>query len=793
MMDEMFKAGIVFSRSDMERMANTFADAIWNGDLRFIHFSGYLLEVFYPFYINDPSTGGVVNYGWGVMGQYSQRAQQALDVMVRLAGPPTLPADGVVLNNDYYALQVVAADMMMSLVNPPPAVAAPPSVAPPAVPQAPPDSGGKAATATFIAATLAGASLPDGGSAAAAVFSSPGRIRFGADGNLYIADNGSNRVRRIYGNGDIETVLGTGERGFPPSVPGTPPGRATLNGVANATVDESGSLYFLQGNVLYAVTQEQLLTLAGTGGGGYSGEGKAVAATLSNPSDFALRSGEIFIADTGNHRIRKVDRDGIITTIAGTGTAGYSGDGRPATEGKISSPRALAFTPAGDLLIAEGSRVRAVGTDGVIRTLAGTAQSGSGGDGGSPSRATLTAPGDLSLDRAGNIYVADPGDGRIRKISEGSILTVFDASQPPAGSSTPAGAFPHSIAVRQDGDILFAEGNRIRRLAPGGIAEVVAGQWTQVEAVPAAEALLLAPSAIASSRGTAYVADTNNHRIVKIDAAGNLTTVAGDGISGFSGDGGPAARARLAAPFGLALDREGNLLVADTDNARIRRITPEGRIDTVAGNGRVANSVNGPAAASPLNAPRGLAVGADGSVYIAEFGAHKLLRLQPDGSLGAIAGTGTAGFSGDGGAASGAQFNGPQAIALDAAGNLLVADSGNNRVRKIDASGTIRSIAGPGVQAANGECTALFTSGVAVDPTGNVWFSETGGNRVKRLSAGGTCSTVAGTGAFGTSGDGGPATAARFGNPFSLAVTEEGDLIVVTRFANAVRRLVMEK
>ena len=254
---------------------------------------------------------------------------------------------------------------------------------------------------------------------------------------------------------------------------------------------------------------------------------------------------------------------------------------------------------------------------------------------------------------------------------------------------------------------------------------------------PAKLAMLNQPEGVAvDASGNLYIADTDNNRIRKISPDGIITTVAGTEIAGFSGDSGPASQAQLNHPEGVAVDASGNLYIADTGNNRIRKISPNGIITTVAGNGIAGFSGdNGPASQAQLNQPEGVAVDASGNIYIADTDNDRIREVSPDGMIVTIAGD--AGFSGDGGPASQAQLNHPEGVAVDASGNLYIADTGNNRIRKISPNGIITTVAGNGTPAILNAPT-----GIAVGASGNLYIADTGNNRILVVDPSGRITTL---------------------------------------------------
>ena len=353
-----------------------------------------------------------------------------------------------------------------------------------------------------------------------------------------------------------------------------------------------------------------------------------------------------------NHRIRRVDSTGTITTFAGTGERRFGGDGGPSDPGpQLDDPTGVAVDGAGNLYIADASnhRIRKVDSTGTITTIAGTGEQGFGGNGGPATQAPLNYPYGVAVDGAGNLYIADVGNHRIRKVdSTGTIITI-------------AGTEERGFS----GD--------------GG---------------PAIQAQLDAPSGVAVDElGNLYIADRNNHRIRRVDSTGTITTIAGTEERGFSGDGGPATQAPLFLPTGVAVDGAGNLYIADQYNHRIRRVDSTGTITTIAGTGELGfGGDGGPAIQAQLGDPTGVAVDGPGNLYIADQYNHRIRRVDSTGTITTIAGTGERGFSGDGGPAIQAQLDDPTGVAVDGAGNLYIADASNHRIRLLTPTATGSSL-----------------------------------------------------------------------------------------------------
>jgi sugar lactone lactonase YvrE len=338
-----------------------------------------------------------------------------------------------------------------------------------------------------------------------------------------------------------------------------------------------------------------ITTVAGNGTNGYSGDGGAATnAELYYPNGVAVdTTGNLFIADSGSNRIRKVGANAIITTVAGNGTNNYLGDGGMATNAELSDPYCVAVDATGNLFIADSGNnvIRKVGTNGIITTVAGNGAYDYSGDGCAATNAAFRYPTGVAVDLTGNLFIADQVNGVIRKVDTYGIITTV------AGNGT-------------NGYLL----------GDGGVA-------TNAE-------LFLPQDVAVDATGNLFIADYGNNLIRKVDTYGIITSVAGNGQWGTSGDGGVATNAELSNPSGMAVDDTGSLFIADTGNNLIRKVDTYGIITTVAGNG---------------------------------YGS----------------GTGSGGYSGDGGAATNAELNQPQDVAVDATGNLFIADSGNNRTRKV--------------------------------------------------------------------------------------------------------------
>jgi uncharacterized protein (TIGR03437 family) len=597
----------------------------------------------------------------------------------------------------------------------------------------------------------------------------------------------------------------------PPSIPG----RYTLSCSSRA----SGRLILLLPVMLlalWAVTPAcaastyQIDTVAGTDSVGDNGPA-GLASLVDANGVCADPAGNVYVADTGNNRIRKVDVFGTITTIAGTGVGGFSGDGGPATKAQIQQPYGIAVDPAGTLYIADlgNNRIRKIAPNGLISTFPNDTLK-------------LNAPRNVALDAAGNLYIAEFGGNRVLRVDTNGVATVvagigvagFDAESAPATATrinAPAGMY-----IDASGTLFFADsGNsRIRKVVSGILTTVLGGASDNTKN-PAQ--LYLPTAVIVDPTGVMWIADSGNFRVRKLvqnsvtsvsgngrdlafDPSGNvlqvyagtlkrllpnntLITLVGEVSFSFHGDGGPAVNAALKSPLGVAVDSSGNLWIADFGNYRVRRVMPNGFISTVVGNYLSDN----------LQTPSGIALDSAGTLYIADRAANQIRRLPVNGTVTAIAGTGDPGNNGDGGPALQAQFHTPNGLTVDGFGNLVVADTGNSRIRKIMPSGLIDAFAGTNVQGYSGNFSSALQAQF-IAPTalctglgGYVYIADTGNHMLRRVSVDGTISAVAGSGVQGYSGDGGPALNAKMYLPRGCAVDAIGNVYVADSGNNVVR------
>jgi len=528
-------------------------------------------------------------------------------------------------------------------------------------------------------------------------------------------------------------------------------------------------------------------TVAGDANRGFSGDGGlATTASLNNPWGVAVDySGKHLHADTNNNRIREVSAaTGKINTVAGSGTAcanptGTCGDGGSATSAQLSGPRGVAVDTAGNIYIADtgNNKIREVSvTTLIISTVAGNGTAGDTGDTGKATLAEVNAPANLAIDYSGNIYLSDTNDGVVREVTKST-------------------------------------GN-IFRVAGGGNGTCGGGQTDTVgDNCPATSAKLDVPEGVAvDASGNLYIADTAYNRIREVLAStGYIYTVAGNGNACSSptascGDGGSAISAQINNPFGVAVDSDFNIYIADTGDQRIRLVTKStSGISTVAGTGTAGFSGDtGAALSADLDNPEGIAVDNFGNIYLTDEVDSRIravgteyahIEIPAHGDINTVAGDGTTGFSGDGGAATSAELNSVEGVAVDAADNVYIADKWNRRVRKVSAlTGIISTVAGCNCSGGGNGYPATSTNlhlvgDVAVDGSGNFYLTDLitdqGFSFVLKVTAStGLVSTLAGgghgcTGQTDSVGDGCPATSARLApNAAFIALDGAGNLYI---------------
>lgn len=628
--------------------------------------------------------------------------------------------------------------------------------------------------------TVAGSSFPSAVGTGTAV-DRPSAIACHGSGNCYVAlrvtNYSSSRhiVFKIDAAGNVSPFAGQGLAGRRGD--GGPARDAWLTDPAALAVDAVGSVYIAGAGTVRKVDASGIITtVAGTGAsGGLFQAGRLAVETNMLPAAIAVdTAGNLYVGDFDLKAILKVDAAGYVSTVAGTGIEGNTGNGGPALQARISFT-SIAVDRVGNLYLADAltGYIRRINTAGIITAVAGNGTRGLGGDGGPPLAASFSSEFRVSVDHEDNLLIADTYNSRVRKISNGIISNV-------AGGGLPSGL------DRFEGD--------------GG---------------PATAAVLWEPAcAAADQNGNLYICDRMNLRVRKVSSNGVISTVAGNGQELFSGDGGPAVAAQFREPRATAVDPSGNLYVLDAANYRIRKISPAGLITTFAGGGNTAGD-GLPAASIFLGTTTDIATDASGNLFLAENG--RIRKINTAGIISTVGGGGTVYWNGASGvqansvalstpsrlAADGAgnlyfgQLNGiakidtagrlsmvletnSEMVAADWTGNLYVKDGG---LKKISTTGVMTIIAGGGggFSGDGGPATAAEVGGlvdVAVDPAGNLYLADYSNSRVRRINTSGIISTVAGNGVIGFGGDGGPGPAAQLMKPTSVSVDSAGNLYI---------------
>ncbi|MBI1765195.1 MAG: hypothetical protein HYR56_27600 [Acidobacteria bacterium] len=671
-------------------------------------------------------------------------------------------------------------------------------------------------SASGLISTLAGTGVAgfagDGGKATDAQVAQPRGAIADRNGNVYVLDSGNQRIRFVTAaTGVITTVAGNGATGF--SGDNGPATQASFNfgGLGAVALDANGNLLIADSSNnrirRLAVDTGIVTTIVGTGTAGFSGDnGPATAALLRSPQSLYFdKDGNLFFADNGNFRIRKVATDGTITTVVGTGVSGIAGDGGPALTATIGSVFGIALDAGNNLYLSDttNNRVRRVNAaDGVINLVAGGGATGFTPDGAAAIGASLSLARHLGVDPQGFLYIAEANNFRIRKLINGvpndTTPPTLAITNPVTGPTytAPNAALSLSGTASDNGSVVAVRWSNDRG-GSGAAAGTTNWLITGIGLQPGLNNLTVTAWDVSGNTASAQLAVTYTPAQV-------VVTVAGTGVINNTGDDGPGTAATLFQPRGVAVDSKGNVLVADTQNRRVRRIAPNGVITAFAGTGLIGSSGDGgPATEATLNFPNVVIVDKADNAYICDQLTHRIRKVAPDGKISTIAGTGEGfgGFGGDGGLATQAVMNNPVGLALDNAGNLFVADRSNYRIRRIDArTGVITTVAGNGQLGGAGDggpatqAELNLPSGVAVDAAGNVYISDTNNQRIRRVSAAdGRISTIAGTGTAGYNGDGGPATSALLNltYPGTLSIDAAGDLYVVDRANHAIRKITL--
>jgi sugar lactone lactonase YvrE len=646
---------------------------------------------------------------------------------------------------------------------------------------------GQSLTITTLAGPAGERGAADGIGAEAGFFN-PGGVATDSDGNVYVADTYNQTIRKIAPDGTVTTLAGLAG-----SVGGGDGKRSAArfsypNGVAT---DSSGNVYITANNRIRKITPAgDVTTLAGTMEG-FVGttDGTAAAAKFNFPNGAAVDpGGNVYIAEPNSHTIRKITPAGVVTTFAGLAGASGDADGT-GSAARFNYPNGVATDGDGNVYVADRNNetIRKITPAGLVTTFAGLA--GARGDAdGAGSAARFQEPLGVATGGSGDVFVVS--EHAIRKITTAGVVTTLGASSLLPGSTVPLTTFRAltSIAADRDGNVYAADISTIWKLTAQGEITTLAGWNIGSDDGTASQARFWFPAGAAADRsGNVYIADSANHTIRKISPSGVVSTFAGRaGVHG-SADG-AAQAARFWNPGGLTMDGGGNLLVADSANNTIRRITAAGNVQTIAGKAGVRpDLVNGTATVARFNNPARVVTDHAGNIYVVDKFNEVIRKITPAGIVSTLAGSRFVGTEdGDGTSAS---FNSPSQIAIDADDNLYVADTMNHTIRKITLSGAVTTFAGlAGISGSRDGplSSALFNQpvGLAIDSRGNMYVSSD--YALRMITPAGMVTTVAGQAGAHGSADG-AGSAARFSGGTELLT--DNDSVYVIDGINATIRV----
>ncbi len=665
---------------------------------------------------------------------------------------------------------------------------------------------------TTIAGTGEQGNSGDGGAWASAKLNYPVRIDVGPDGNIYFSDRDNHVIRVLWSDGNIYTSVGTnGSAGF------SGDGGVTTSAKLNTPIDgEWGST----GNTYVADSQNHRIrkistatnsagiisTFAGNKEQGLSGDGGyARSASLNTPTSVEYYNNSIYIADKGNDRIRKVEDENstasnvsLVSKTDASVTTDWTNGWQAfvmTNAGELSSItiKVKNFAPSGktatdfnlflDVYSTDADASTANPNDKFSGTPIVTSDTVkiSKDIGEVPTEIKFLFPAtELNSNKTHYFWVKQPS-GDPSTIGGQEVYKYSDGTDGGAGNNF--GTLYHKI---------------ITRTTARKITSVAGRNFNSGDNILASAAELSYPRNLAFDKhGNLFVAEQRAHKIRKIDRNGVITTVAGSNGEGFSGDGGLATEAWLFNPRGVTVDDNGNIYISDKDNSRIRKVTTDGIISTIAGTGENGYSGDGGAATSAkINFPYQMQTDSQGNLYFAEADNHVIRKISIDGNISTVAGTGTKGFSGDGGAATSAQLNTPWGVVFDSSGNMYIGDCENDRVRKVDADGNISTIAGTGTTGDAGDggaaTSALLNcpSTLAIDQAGNIYFNSVGNYKVKKILKNGNIVTIAGTGIRSyTENKNGTATTTGMNGSYGIAIDSLNNVYISDTWNDVIRKI----
>lgn len=551
--------------------------------------------------------------------------------------------------------------------------------------------------------------------------------------------------------------------------------------VPRAVRIKSGEVYFSDYSRVFKINSDGTLALiAGLHGTSYSVDGTpAKSAYFNGIQDFCFDpSGNIFVSDSGNYRIRKIDMAaGTVSTFAGTGTNAYSGDGGAATSADFEALRGIGCDSSGNIYISSGHRIRKITPAGTVSTIIGDGTSGSAAEGAVATASKVSSPWGIAFDSTGNLYFADYGYHRVRKIDTGGLVTTFAGttigySGDGAAATSAKMRYPRGITFDSSDNLYITTGTYldepvIRKVSGGNISTIagsIGGGFSPHDTVATSASLNFPYGIAVASNGEVYFVEVYDMTVRKIALDGKLKMIAGNRMSLLTNypaneTVGAALSARFYNVRGFLLDEKtGEMHVSDASNYRVAKLNTSGVIVPFAGIHFSGGSTgdNGPATEAKLNVPNGLAKDSKGNIYIADYTNNKIRKVDTAGIITTFAGNGTATYAGDGVAATATGFSLPQALTIDSADNVYFNDAANYAIRKVTQAGIISTYVGVGTSGFSGDggqATAAQISGASIcltfSPSGEFHFFDSANRRVRKVKANGVIETVAGNGEVG--------------------------------------------
>ena len=639
------------------------------------------------------------------------------------------------------------------------------------------------------------------GAAVSALFNSPWSTAVDLDGNIYVADRSNYTIRKISPVGIVTTVAGVA--GQPGSADGYGP-FARFAEPCGVAVDRTRTLYVAEcsGHVIRKVSPDgRVITFAGYPG--YSGyfDSTGVSARFNYPYGVAIDpSGNILVSDYGNAVIRKISPDGVVTTVAGTPKTGGYRDG-PAAQALLNGPIGLTTDSTGQIFVAEyyNQVIRKIALDGTVSVVAGV-PGGTGYIDGPSSTARFNRPVGVALNTSGTLFVSDQANHVIRAVT-GAVVSTFAGMGGVYGAADGTGSNarfynPANLSVDSQGNLYVPEGSHVtRKVSPSAVVTTLAGvanSTGSTDGASAVSARFNQPGGVeVDGTGAVFVADSQNHEVRRVQPSGLVTTVAGNPWFPGVVDGAGVA-ASFSTPYGIARSASGDLYVADCSGHTIRKIDTSGVVTTLAGTAGQAGYADGTGPNARFNSPVGLAVDTAGTVFVADTGNHTIRKISPQREVTTFAGSpGQPGSVDDFGIV--ARFNHPLDLTLDGSGGLLVVDQSNCKVRAITPSQNVSTFAGTGTCGfANGpRLSAQFNGprGITIDDSGAVYIADYSNHVIRQISTDGMVTTFAGSPNQPAYADG-TASVARFNSPYGIAFDRSTGNVVVGDLGNyAVRTI----